>query len=237
MASEIVNRETGEITQVEPSIGGMMQTALEKGVSADAIKSLCEAYITLQDRDRAREFSTSMSTAQREMPPVKKDAERVITAGVKAPYASRLAIQSHLAEHLNKYGLSYSLHQSVDADGVTVRCDISHDNGFTKSYSYTHKQRITANDDTAKATTSAIRGVLALAFSIVIGDPEIDSDGDECISQDDVEYIARSIAELKINQAVFLRLCQASSVEDIRARMLPTAITAIETKRNTGKKP
>jgi len=238
--SDIVNRtDTTVLATVEPSIGEMLQTALGTGTSAEAIKALCDAFVTMDDRKKRQEFQTAYTLAQKEIPPVRKDASRVITAGVKAPYASRTAIQKHLSEHLPTYGLSYSLEQSLDKEGVTVVCEVSHVNGHSKRFPYTEAWGAPGDSKTSKTTTTAIRGALCLAFGLVIRDPE-DADDDssessEPVSREQLNTLRTGLAETGASEAKLLPILGVQSLEKLPSASFQIAMNLIDAKRKANK--
>jgi len=233
--NEILVRRTEPLAHAEPSIGAMLSKALDKDTSPEGIKALCDAFVTMDDRKKREEFQTAFTMAQKEIPPVRKDAFRVITAGVKAPYASRTAIQKHLALHLPAYGLSYSLEQSIDKEGVHVVCEVSHVNGQSKRYPYTEAWGAQGDSKTSKTTTTAIRGALSLAFGLVIDDPETPEEKAEnespTLTPDQIDSMRSLLAEVGGDESRFLKFVQVERFDDIKQSNYANIMRDIEKKR------
>jgi len=229
------HNEQGGLARVEPSIGNMLQLALENKYSPESIKSLVDAYVVMDNRARQQEFHTHFTRAQEEIPPVRKDAIRVLTkAGAKAPYATRKAIQKHLAEWLPKFGLSYKLRQSADKEGVHVTCIVSHVSGHSEEFPYTELWDNHGDSRTSKATTTAIRGALCLAFGLVIDDPEIrggDDDDADVITPEQAEALRRGLAETGGSEQKLLQLHNVRSIEEIPAAAFTVTMNMIDSKR------
>ncbi len=218
------HNEQGGLARVEPSIGEMMEMALKTGVSPDSIKALCDAFVQMEDRKNAREFSQAMAKFQTICTPVKPDATRVLNkAGAKVPYATLEAIQRHIAKPLAECGLSYSFSQDEDKGRVKVTCLVRHDNGHTQPYTFTavagSASGATPDVTNLMATKTAMRRAIALAFAFVIGDIEDGPDEAEdapLITPEQVREIRNGITETNRNEAKLLAYFGASKIEDLR---------------------
>lgn len=232
MQPEITRREPNQLATTEPSIGQMMHIALEKGISPDSIKALCDAYVQMEDRKNAREFAEAMAEFQRICPPVPKTARRVITKGVSVPYAPLVAIQRHIAPFLNQVGLSYSFGQTEDKGRVTVTCEVRHNNGHSVKYPYTavasSASGATPDVLTSMATTTAMRRAIALAFSFVIDDPEnIEPLAHDALAPEQVAEMKQALSVSGADVPKFLKFAGAESIESITQDRFDSLMEAI----------
>jgi len=239
--SELAKRtDTTVLATVEPSIGNMMEYALKNGAPADAITALCGAYIQMEDRARARDFSLAMGQFQRMCPPVKPDAMRVLNkAGAKVPYATLEAIQRHITPYLTDCGLSYSFNQEEDKGRVKVVCEVRHEGGHIQRYGFTaiagSASGATPDVTNLMATKTAMRRSLTLAFAFVIGDAETIDDIDEQdstnLSQDQIDSVRSLLAEVGGDETKFLVYMKVSRFEDIKSLYYGDIMRDIEKKR------
>lgn len=236
--NEIEVHQVAPLTTTEPSIGGMMQLALDKGVAPDTIKALCDAYVQMEDRKNAREFSNAMSEFQRTCPPVPKNRQRVVTRGISVPYADLPSIQRHIGPHLNAVGLSYSFSQSEDKGRVTAVCHVRHDNGHTVSYPYTavagSASGATPDVLTSMATTTAMRRALTLAFSFVIDDAEnIEAPPEATIDADQTAALTSALDAKRIPHERFLGALGYKTFAEIPASKFAEYAAMIEKRKAT----
>jgi len=231
------HNEQGGLARVEPSIGEMMEMALKTGVSPDSIKALCDAFVQMEDRKNAREFSQAMAKFQTICTPVKPDAWRVLNkAGAKVPYATLEAIQRHIAKPLAECGLSYSFSQDEDKGRVKVTCLVRHDNGHTQPYTFTavagSASGATPDVTNLMATKTAMRRAIALAFAFVIGDIEDGPDDPaDVITPEQAEALRRGLAETGGSEQKLLQLHNVSRIEDIPAAAFTVTMNMIDSKR------
>lgn len=242
--NDIVVRDVNtQIDRVEPSIGNMLATALDKGTSPEAIKALCDAFVQMDDRARAREFSLAMGQFQRICPPVKPDAMRVLNkAGAKVPYATLEAIQRHITPYLTECGLSYSFTQEEDKGRVKVVCEVRHEGGHIQRYSFTaiagSASGATPDVTNLMATKTAMRRSIALAFAFVIGDSEDFDEGggsSEPVTPDQLETLRRGLEETGASEAKLLPILGVSSLDKLPAASYQIALNLIDAKRKATK--
>lgn len=239
--NDIVVRDVNtQIDRVEPSIGNMLATALDKGTSPEAIKALCDAFVQMDDRARAREFSLAMGQFQRTCPPVKPDAMRVLNkAGEKVPYATLEAIQRHITPYLTECGLSYSFTQEEDKGRVKVVCEVRHEGGHIQRYSFTaiagSASGATPDVTNLMATKTAMRRSIALAFAFVIGDHETTEEYEErespTLTPDQIDSMRSLLAEVGGDEVKFLRYMQVERFDDIKTVHYTQIMRDIEKKR------
>ncbi|WP_414608604.1 ERF family protein [Stenotrophomonas pavanii] len=195
-----------QITTIEASeqqgtgLAAALQQALllpDQGV--ERLERMWEMHKEMQDRDAARAYADAMKACQKEMPAIQKRGKNKQT---NSRYALLEDINRLITPIYTRHGfsLSFGTDRSELADHVGIVCDVMHDGGYSKTYTYDAPiDNVGIKGEKNKTTThgrgSAIsygrRYLVMMIFNLTIGD---DDDGNAA-GENEQQRIAREIAQ------------------------------------------
>lgn len=196
-----------QITTIEASDGqqatglaAVLQQALmmpEQGV--DRLERMWIMHKEMQDRDAARAYADAMKACQKEMPAIQKRGKNKQT---NSRYALLEDINRLITPIYTRHGfsLSFGTDRSELPDHVGIVCDVMHDGGYSKTYTYDAPiDNVGIKGEKNKTTThgrgSAIsygrRYLVMMIFNLTIGD---DDDGNAA-GENEQQRIAREVAQ------------------------------------------
>ncbi|WP_313415983.1 ERF family protein [Stenotrophomonas sp.] len=197
--NQIVTIESSEGQQAT-GLAAVLQQALmmpEQGV--DRLERMWEMHKEMQDRDAARAYADAMKACQKEMPAIQKRGKNKQT---NSRYALLEDINRLITPIYTRHGfsLSFGTDRSELADHVGIVCDVMHDGGYSKTYTYDAPiDNVGIKGEKNKTTThgrgSAIsygrRYLVMMIFNLTIGD---DDDGNAA-GENEHQRIAREVAQ------------------------------------------
>lgn len=177
-----------DVAVAEPSVGQLIQMALEKGADVDKLEKLIALHERVSDRRAAIEFAEAMAAFQAECPPITHSRKAKITTssggGYEYTYAELDAIARAVNPILAKHGLSYSWDTSINEKGwLHCTCTVRHINGHVASPANfslpteSSNPGMSAQQKVASATTFAKRQSLIAALGITTSDDDFDGGG------------------------------------------------------------
>lgn len=157
-------------SQIEPSVGAMLQTFIEKGITAEnvsALDQLCQLKERMDMRQAERDFNAAFVALQNDIP------EIVATSVIpnRGKYERFEDVMHVVGPLLRRHGFSVSFDQKGDDKRVTVACNLRHIAGHSSQTSFSCRIGGRADSDTqadCKASTTAKRNALLQALNIVI---------------------------------------------------------------------
>lgn len=196
--NQIVTTEASE--QTGTSLAAVLQQALmmpEQGV--ERLERMWIMHKEMQDRDAARAYADAMKACQKEMPAIQKRGKNKQT---NSRYALLEDINRLITPIYTRHGfsLSFGTDRSELADHVGIVCDVMHDGGYSKTYTYDAPiDNVGIKGEKNKTTThgrgSAIsygrRYLVMMIFNLTIGD---DDDGNAA-GENEQQRIARETAQ------------------------------------------
>lgn len=92
-----------------------------------------DMQITIMDRNAKQAFAAAMSSCQREMPMIVRNAENKQTS---SSYAKHEMICKEIKPIYTSHGFSLSFHEGDARDDAEIRtiCDVEHELGYSKTY-------------------------------------------------------------------------------------------------------
>lgn len=185
-ASAQARAEDGQLERPAPTGLALVIQRLADNPSVEALETL-ERIIKLQERMDAQRakmaFDAAMSAAQSEMRRVGRDGNNPQTHSRYATYA---AIDRALRPTYTKHGFGLSFNTGSDAppDHVRVLCEVTHRDGFAKSYHIDMPADgkgakggdvMTRTHAAGSAVSYGMRYLLKMIFNVAVG--EDDDDG------------------------------------------------------------
>lgn len=166
----------------EPSVLAMLQTVIEKGVTAESVAvldSLANLHERMQKKQAERDFNAAFAKFQGEMPPV--GATQAVPnkdGSVRYKFAPFAELMDKIKPVLIANGFSISFSARVDEKRIAAICTLRHTSGHSQTNEFAVRigsgppgASETQADGAAK--TYAKRGALCDALNIVV---ELDDD-------------------------------------------------------------
>jgi len=222
----------------------LIHDAHKSGTAPEALEKLYALYERMEDRDAAKEFAAAMMRFKAKCPAIAKNKTASIVKkdgghSHSYSYADLQEIVRIVDPILAAEGLSYTWDSEDAAGKLKTTCIISHIDGHHQQASWTVTTEtnagMSAQQKVAAAFTFARRQTLVAALGLTTCDP--DTDGAEVtglrhITQNQVETIQSLLAELKMDEAHFLRMFPGvDSVKKLTTHQYPTAIFALNARK------
>jgi ERF superfamily len=222
-----------------PSIVGIIQTVIDRGVTADnvaALERLVSLYERMQDKDAEKQFASAFVALQKEMPEVHATKSVPDKQGnVKFRFAPYEEIMSAVKPMLEKHGFTVTFSMDFKEGRVIQTCTLMHIGGHSRSNQF--MARIGNGPPGASecqadgaASTYAKRFALCNALNITV---EMDTDGQDArsegepISDDKAQYLRELVRDTKSDEAAFLRYAGAATYEEIGSAKYDMLVKAL----------
>lgn len=167
-------RRPMEIQRV-PTIESMLELAIQNKIDPAAMEKLVELYERVSAKRAEMAFNVAMSNFRAQCPAIVKNRDGYQGA---YRYADLPEITKVADPFLHKNGLSYTWNMKIEADAVTMTCNVRHVEGHTGSSEFTCKGTGTKMMNSAQVVASAMtygkRNSLVNALGLVVDD---DDDG------------------------------------------------------------
>lgn len=227
----------------EPSVGALVQLAIERGIDPAALQTMMDVYERIAARSAKAEFDAAMAAFQAECPQVPKTKTATITSKrtstqYKYTYAPIDQIDRTIAPHLHKHGLSYTFDSEVSQDGQFLKaiCLVQHEGGHSQTSSFTCPIDTASKDprNYGIARSYACRYALVQALGIATADPDPDGTAQEtaALTIDDAQRaeIVALLKETGADEQTFLDAIDAPSLDAIPVGAVHLAVSMLKTR-------
>ncbi len=225
---ELTQQVTVPATAGQLNIDGLLQTAIQQGVSVEQMRELLEMGKEMKRELAKEEFNKAMAAFQAECPVVKRKKEGSVTKkGVVAfKYAPLEDIVIEVKPVLAKHGLSYKFKPNTNDAGVvtSVRCYATHIAGHSE-YSEMRVERdaktplMSESQNNASSITFAKRHAFKNMFGIVDeGEDDENSlprGGENKLKVPDVEELRTTIEKLGRNEGVIVKKFGVTTLDEL----------------------
>jgi hypothetical protein len=171
------NGDRKELAVQEPSVLAMLQTVIEKGVTAESVAvldSLANLHERMQAKQAERDFNAAFAKFQSEMPPV--EATQAVPnkdGSVRYKFAPFPELMEKIKPILIANGFSISFSARVDDRRIAAICTLRHISGHSQTNEFAVRigQGPPGSSETqadGAAKTYAKRGALCDALNIVV---------------------------------------------------------------------
>ena len=222
-------------------ISQMLNLAIEKGISVDALEKLVTLHERVADRQAASEFAAAMAAFHAECPVIPKKSKVKITPRSGTAYSYTFAELNTIAQTvdpiLNPLGLSYHWDSEEKDTAVRAECILTHVGGHSRSSKFScpvdTQSRMNVSQQRASALTYAKRQALVQVLGLTTADPDTDSNvgATETITEAQVADLDALASEVKADKQRFLKYLEVSRFSEIMARDYSRAVKALEKKR------
>lgn len=181
-----------------------LQQALEQALmlpdqGVERLERMWEMHKEMQDRDAKRIYADAMKACQKEMPAIKKRGKNKQT---NSKYALLEDINRLITPIYTRHGfsLSFGTVRSELEDHVGIVCDVMHEAGYSKTYTYDApidnvgikgEKNKTRTHGRGSAISYGRRYLILMIFNLTIGD---DDDGNAA-GENEQQRLAREVAQ------------------------------------------
>ena len=256
--TEIVEAEgravTVQATQSDALMSALIEASRNPEVDIDKMERLMQMHKDIRDNDERKAFFADLAAAQAKMPAVTRDAHNNQTNSKYAKLESiNKAIKPVITEH--GFALSFGTDDCPIEGHFRVTCDMSHRDGFVKSYhadvpsdgvGIKGNANKTATHSFGSTMTYGRRYLTCMIFNIAIQDEDDDGQkagkGDADITAGHHKMLIEKIDEVKeavgFDEAAFLNAFNIGSTEEMTEFQFERAIALLNkklTEANKGK--
>lgn len=238
----IAERTDSRLAHHERTPAELIELVLEKGEGVDQIAKLMELQERWEKRQAEKAFIAALQAFKANPPKIIKNAvlEHFGTKGKKpSAYASADHVANILQPALARHGLTYRW-ESADAPGglVRVTCVLTHSGGHSERTSLVAAADgsggKTGPQQVGSTVTYLQRYTLLAACGIVVQGADDDgrggATGDERISDEQAEEIARLLNETRADAAKFFAYFGVDGVPEIRKADYQEAVRLLKKK-------
>lgn len=235
----------------EPTVGRLLQLALEKGTNVEQLERLIALHERVSNRNAAIEFAEAMAKFQADCPPITHSKKAKITTssggGYEYTYAELDAIARAVNPILARHGLSYSWDTSINEKGwLHCTCTVRHINGHVAppaNFSLptdSNNPGMSAQQKVASATTFAKRQSLIAALGITTSDDDYDGGGASVdprpISAKQLQEIEELVTDAQPDLPKFLAHLGVEDLKQLPASRYREAVSFLRQKVEQDKK-
>ena len=229
-----VRSETDQITQ-------MLNLAIEKNISVEAMEKLVTLHERVADRAAASEFAGAMASFQGECPPIPKQSKAVVKKNGVVQYeyfyAELDAIAKAVNPRLGQLGLSYSWDGVEREGGVESTCTLRHVNGHSISSKFgcpvDTRAAMNAPQQISAAMTTAKRMSLIQVLGLTTCEADTDSNPQsaDTITEQQAADLRALAQEAKVSDARIFKVLKVTSYEAVLASDYAWAVKQLDDKR------
>lgn len=210
-----------------PSPAVMMQTIIEKGITAEnvsAFEGLLKLQERMEDRQSEKEFAAAFVELQSSMGKV--EARKAVPGSgntIRYYYAPFEDIMAQVKPLLQANGFAVSFDSKRDEGMITEICTLMHRGGHSRSNNFAVRigkgpPSATESQADGSASTYAKRYALCNALNIVIGGMDDDARTiGESITEAQAIELRDRVANCHADEAAFLKFAGAANYESIPA--------------------
>jgi hypothetical protein len=211
-----LEQSTGSVQRAAPSIAGMLQGVIERGVTAEnvaAVEQIVKLYEHMEAKDSEKAFAQAFNALQSEMGVIRAMKPVPNNDGsVRYHFAPFEDIMEQVRPQLEKHGFTVTF--STDyAEGRLVKlCTLQHIGGHSKTNKFAVRigsgpPKATESQADGAASTYAKRFALCDALNIVCEkDTDARAEG-AAIDEERAQELQRRVTESESNAVAFLKFC------------------------------
>lgn len=213
-----------EMVRHPPTVADMLAAVIEKGITsenADALGKIVELYERMEDKKAEREFAGAFVKLQAEMRSVKATKPVPNKDGsIRYTFAPFEEIMAEVGPKLEAHGFTVSFSTDFDDKRLVKSCTLTHVGGHSKTNKFAVRigggpPGCTETQADGAASTYAKRFALCDALNILIEkDSDARAEGGP-ITPEQVEELARRVAETNSDREKFLKFAGVKTFAEI----------------------
>lgn len=227
----------GELAQV----GGMMQSAIDKGMDAEAITALTNTYVKMADRQARQQFNEAFKLFRAECPQPRKTKKVNVNRSAGGfshsfMFAPLDELERVAGPHLEAHGFSYWWdNPSVEGSLVSVVCWLEHEAGHKRPSHFSVPMTTKAGMSDQQKHHSAYSFGQRVTFEAACGLTPTDADlGGAPLSRIDEQqaaFLEELMVEAKANKERMLKLAGVNKIEELMQEQYGEIVKALEAKK------
>lgn len=245
--SELARRSTSAAIE-RTDIGGLLNEAIAKGATVDALEKLVGLHDRMVAKAAATEFASAFAGFQADCPPVLKTKKVDVTlrngGRMRYNYAPLDVIANTIRPHLHARGMSYTWDSTVNGQMLVCTCRLRHVNGHEATATFSCPiespyQAMSEQHKTAGALTFARRQSLVQVCGLTSTDDDIetgDADASQFASDSDVRALEDLLSRSGADHKKFLEYAKVTKLSEVRARDVERLRAALHSKMSKGDK-
>lgn len=247
IASPMNEPETHTAVVVQPErhaarseIGEILRLAIERPepVPIETIERLVALNERMEARNAAAEFNGALAEFQAACPSVQRTSSATVTTKSGGQFTYRYAELDEIARVLRpllqRHGLSYTWDSEMDGARIKCTCTVRHVAGHAQTATFTcpteSDAKMSGPQAHAAALTYARRQSLVQVLGLTMTDQDTDGASQEKITATQAFDIEDLIRDADADRGKFLAYMQVDCVDNILARDLKKATTALQDK-------
>jgi len=240
MTAPAVKRAEAPAIRVQKNeISQLLERALDKNISVEALEKLVALHERVADRNAAQEFHDALARFQASCPPIGRTraVDYVTSTGarVRYNYAELDHIVAVVGPGLHAEGFSYWWDSADDGKMITTKCTLSHVNGHSRTSSFAcpidTRAKMSEGQQRSSAWTVGRRQSFVSVLGLTTTEPDDDAVSMETITDSQVADLEALITEVKADRKRFLAYLKVPKLSEIRLVEFSAAVSALESKR------
>lgn len=210
------------------------RAAKDPSIDIDKMERLLAMAERMEVRDAEKQFTAAFVRLQQDIPVIV--AQSIIPN--RGKYERFEDLMEVVGPILVKHGFSVSFSQSTAEGRVLATCHLRHIGGHSQANSFGVRTGKADSDTQAdvKASTTAKRCALMHCLNLVVRQDALSDEGDAAlqgppISFDKAQYLREQIKEKGANEATFLKMAGADTIETIGTNIYPVLLNALAMKK------
>lgn len=216
----------------------ILARAVESGAEIETLEKLMGLQERWEKNQARKAFDAAMAAAKAELPTIAKTREVDFTTAkgrTNYKHEDLATIAETITPILAKHGLAYRFRTaSPPNEPITVTCVVSHVMGYSEENTLQGPRDESGNKNSIQAIGSTLtylqRMTLKAALGLAAAEKDDDgrsADGDEPISEEQLQEIRAKIETTGADIERFCRYMRVEALPDIRKKDYPKALAAI----------
>jgi len=232
---------TTELTTRQTTPAVLLELAVNQNADIDKLEKLMELQIRWEENEARKAYHAAMAAFKADPPEITKDRHvsyDTSKGNIDYKHSSLANVTNTINKALSKHGLSASWKTAQTDGNITVKCTITHVNGYSESTTLSAAPDSSGGKNSIQAIGSTVSYLERYTILAATGLASTDMDDDgvgavepEYISESSAADIKIQLADLKVNVPAFLKYMKVDAVEKIPVSQNDKAMTFIQTRR------
>lgn len=232
---------TTELTTRQTTPAVLLELAVNQNADIDKLEKLMELQIRWEENEARKAYHSAMAAFKADPPEITKDRHvsyNTSKGNIDYKHSSLSNVTNTINKALSKHGLSASWKTAQTDGNITVKCTITHVNGYSESTTLSAAPDSSGGKNSIQAIGSTVSYLERYTILAATGLASTDMDDDgvgavepEYISESMVADIKIELDELKVDIPKFLSWLKVDAIEKIPVSDIDKVMTALTSKR------